>query len=308
MGRPRAARNGRLSFFLYRAVAAFARPLPRSLAMLLASVAGGASERLSPRRRAVVAANLRVVVGEETPERDLRRLVRASFRSYARYWAEVAKLSPADLRHLDRRFVAEGVEHIRAALSTGGVVFALPHLGSWEIGGIWASREGFAFTAVAENAVNEEMTRWFIDRRERLGMHILRFGSDTSVALLNELRAGRAIALVADRDVVGDGIEVPFFGRMTRIPAGPAVLALRTGATILPCAVYHDRNGMHRARFGPPIQPTRRASLRDDVTRLTNELVGAFEEFIRVAPEQWHAFQPIWPEVTETKSEKMAQR
>ena len=265
--------------------------------MLVASIVGQISAALSRQRRAVVAANLRVVVGESMSARTMQRLVRASFRSYARYWGDVAKLSPRDLRRLDRRYVPDGVEHIRDALAVGGVIFALPHLGSWEIGGLWASREGFPFTTVAEDAVSEEMTQWFIRRRERLGMQILRLSATTSVELLRELRANRAIALVADRDVVGDGIDVTFFGRPTKAPAGPAVLALRSGATIIPCVVYQDRYGMHSARFGPPLKPTREGSLRDDVSRLTSELAAVFEEYIRVAPEQWHVFQPVWPEL-----------
>ena len=295
MGRPRAARKGRLTFLVYRAVAAFLRPIPRPIVMLAASLVGEVSALVSRERREVVAANLRVVVGGSASERFVRRLVRAAFRSYARYWGDVAKLSPRDLRRLDRRYVPEGVEHIRDALRAGGIIFALPHLGSWEIGGLWASREGFPFTTVAEDAVSEEMTQWFIHRRERLGMQILRLDANTSVALLRELRAKRAIALVADRDVVGDGIDVTFFGRKTQAPAGPAVLALRSGATIIPCVVYQDRYGMHQARFGPPLKPTREGSLRDDVMRLTSELVAVFEGFIRVAPEQWHVFQPVWP-------------
>jgi KDO2-lipid IV(A) lauroyltransferase len=294
MGRPRAAHDGRLSYYLYRLAAAGARLVPRPVAIWLGSTLGRLGALSQKDARLVVARNLRHVVGDVS-EDELARLVRESFASYGRYWADVAKLSPRDLHNLDRRYHATGEEHIHAALADGGVVFALPHLGSWEIGGLWAKREGFPFTTVAEDAASEKLTRWFIHRREQLGMRILRLSSETSVALLAELRAGRAIALVADRDILGDGIEVSFFDAPTKVPPGAAVLALRSGATIMPCTVYHDRKGHYQAIFGPPIRAERQGTLREDVARITAELVATFEEYIRKAPEQWHVFQPIWP-------------
>jgi len=182
---------------------------------------------------------------------------------------------------------------IDEALAAGGVIFALPHLGSWEIGGLWAAREGFPFVTVAEEAADDQLTTWFIARRERLGMRVLGLAADTSMKLLAELRTGGAVALVADRDVVGDGISTPFFGVPTKIPAGPAVLALRAGATIIPCTVYQD-GAKYRAHFGPLIRSERLGTLREDVARITGELVAVFEGYIAECPEQWHAFQPIW--------------
>lgn len=301
MGRPRAAHDGRLSYYFYRLAAVFVRLLPRHFALWLGATLGRLGARTQKVARQVVEQNLRHVVGDVGDD-ELARLVRESFASYGRYWADVAKLSPRDLKKLNRRYHATGEEHIRSALEVGGVVFALPHLGSWEIGGLWAKREGFPFTTVAEDAANEKLTRFFVHRRERLGMRILRLSSETSVALLAELRAGKAIALVADRDILGDGIEVMFFGVPTKVPPGAAVLALRSGATIMPCTVYHDRKGHYEAVFGPPIRAERKGTLREDVARITTELVATFETFIQKAPEQWHVFQPIWPTTSDAES------
>jgi phosphatidylinositol dimannoside acyltransferase len=245
-----------------------------------------------PTQRAVVAENLRHVVPGSTTE-SLDALVRGSFASYGRYWADVATLSPRSEGRLDELYHVTGRHHIDAALEKGGVIFALPHLGSWEIGGLWAKREGFPFITVVEDAASDRLTEWFIRRRERLGMRILRFAPDTSMKLLTELRGGGAIALVADRDVVGDGIVVPFFSTPTRIPAGPAVLALRSGATIIPCTVY-QHGPEYYGHFGPPIVPDRQGPLRADVARITRELAAVFESFIARDPAQWHVFQPLW--------------
>ena len=103
------------------------------------------------------------------------------------------------------------------------------------------------------------------------------------------------MCLLCDRDLVGDGIEVEFFGERTTLPAGPATLALRTGAPLLPAAVYFGPQGGHHAKVMPPVAAQREGRLRDDVERVTQDLAHRFEELIRAAPEQWHLLQPNWP-------------
>jgi phosphatidylinositol dimannoside acyltransferase len=296
MGRAKAAQPGRAAYYAYRGGDVILNLLPRRGALTGAAALGRVGARFMENERAIVADNLRHVLDfrdGHVDEAALGDLVSASFASYGCYWADVAKLKPSASRRLDERFHVTGRKYIDDALEKGGIIFALPHLGSWELGGVWANREGFPFTTVAEDAASSRLTDWFIERRERLGMRVLRLAPDTSLKLLTVLRSGGAVALVADRDVVGDGIVVSFFGASTRVPPGPAVLALRTGATIIPCCVYQD-GAQYDAHFGPPILPDRQGTLRADVERITAELISIFEGFISKRPEQWHAFQPIW--------------
>jgi KDO2-lipid IV(A) lauroyltransferase len=103
------------------------------------------------------------------------------------------------------------------------------------------------------------------------------------------------VCLLSDRDLAGDGIEVEFFGERTTLPAGPATLAVRTGAPLVPAGVYFRDHGGHFAKIGPPLPVQREGRLRDDVGRITQDLARRFEELIRMAPEQWHLMQPNWP-------------
>ena len=103
------------------------------------------------------------------------------------------------------------------------------------------------------------------------------------------------VGLVSDRDLVGNGIEVEFFGERTTLPGGAATLALRTGAVLLPVVVYSGPGRWHTGVVQPPLDTTRRGTLRADVQRLTQELATCFEEFILRQPEQWHLYQPNWP-------------
>jgi KDO2-lipid IV(A) lauroyltransferase len=296
MGRAKAAQPGRFAYYAYRGGYLILNLLPRRVALGAGAGLGRAASLVMGKTRATVAENLRQVLGFGTAgvdETRLKQLVSAAFASYGRYWADVALLSPKDARRLRARYRVTGQDAVDEALSNGGVIFALPHVGSWEIGGVWAHHEGFPFLTVAEDAATSRLTDWFIGRRERLGMRILQLAPDTSVKLLAELRRGGTVALVADRDVVGDGIVLPFFGVPTRVPPGPAVLALRTGATIIPCVVYQDGPN-YDAHFGPLIVPERHGTLRSDVERITAQLIAIFEQSIAAHPEQWHAFQPLW--------------
>jgi KDO2-lipid IV(A) lauroyltransferase len=114
---------------------------------------------------------------------------------------------------------------------------------------------------------------------------------------MRALRDNHVVCLLADRDLQGGGPEVDFFGERTTMPAGPAMLALRTGAPILPTAVYFTgRVDGHHAWVRPPLPAERRAErLRDDVDRITQDLARDLEVLIRRAPSQWHLFQPNWP-------------
>jgi len=114
-------------------------------------------------------------------------------------------------------------------------------------------------------------------------------------AVARALKANQAVCLLSDRDLSGTGIPVDFFGERTTLPGGPATLALRTGAPLVPIAVYASRRG-HQAVLRPPLDTSRRSTFRSDVTRITQDLASELEVLIRGAPDQWHILQPNWPD------------
>ena len=151
-------------------------------------------------------------------------------------------------------------------------------------------------TAVVEPLQPPELFEWFVSFRRSLGMTIVSLGPDAARQVLAALRRNEVVCLLADRDLAGTGTSVWFFGETTTLPAGPATLALRSGAHLLPTAVYF-RPGQEGVKgvVRPPLDTARQGRLRDDVARVTQDLAGAFEELIRAAPEQWHLMQPNWP-------------
>jgi KDO2-lipid IV(A) lauroyltransferase len=263
----------------------------------LARFAGFASSRSSQERRAQVERNLRRVHGPGFGGRELRRAVDATFESYARYWAESFRLPGTSPAALDAGMTCEGLEHLEAGIAQGrGAILAIPHLGGWEWAGFWLSAvRKHPITVVVEALDPPEVFDWFIDLRESFGMNIVRLGPDAGSQVARALKANHVVCLLCDRDIGGGGIEVEFFGERTRLPGGPATLALRSGAPLIPVAVYFRGSG-HLGVCRPAIPVERSGErLREDVTRITQAVAKELEALIRVQPEQWHLMQPNWP-------------
>jgi phosphatidylinositol dimannoside acyltransferase len=279
----------------YKAGAGVARVVPAGTADRLARLGGVAAARVLGTRRAQVDRNLRRL-DPTAPDSERARQVDRTFASYARYWAESFRLPSLSPAQVDARFSMQGYGHIVDARADGhGAIIALPHLGGWEWAAFWLTAvEHVPVTAVVEALEPQELFDWFADYRRELGMTVVGLGPDAAAACVRALRNREVLCLLSDRDIGGGGVEVEFFGERTTLPAGPATLALRTGAPILPTAIYFDGHG-HRAVVEAPLDTSRRGNLRADVARITQALAVRLEALISAAPEQWHLMSPNWP-------------
>lgn len=283
----------------YKAVSGLARLLPHSVAAAGARGLGRVAGRLAKGRRAQVERNLRRI-DPTLSGRRLQRLVDETFVSYARYYEESFRLPGTSAADLDAGFQSDGWHLLDAALDEGnGAIMAMPHLGGWEWSGFWVTQvQGRGVTAVVERLDPPELFEWFVELRRSFGFDVVALGPDAGTLTARALRANHTLALLCDRDLTGTGPEVTFFGERTTLPGGPATLALRTGAPILPTAVYFDGPDLRRSVVLPRLDTTRQGKLRDDVQRVTQDLAYALEDLIRRAPEQWHLLQPNWPSDT----------
>jgi KDO2-lipid IV(A) lauroyltransferase len=283
-----------------RAGASLAAKLPAPSIRAVAEAAGVAIAHAPGVRsqRAQVARHLRRVCGPGLRGVALQRRVNATYASHARYWAECLRLPSLTPARILAGFNAEGIEHIDTALANGtGAILALPHLGGWEWGGLWLILTAHPVTVIVERLADANTFEWLSRWRVQLGMEVVPTGPDAGRAALRALRSNRVLCLLCDR-VVGDvpGVEVEFFGERTSIPAGPVTLGFRTGAPVLPTAVYFgSRTDEHMAVVRPPLALRREGRLRDDVAAGSQLLAHELEYLIRRAPTQWHLFQPNWP-------------
>lgn len=283
-------------YLAYRAGARLVRLLPGPLVDPLAIALGWTAAKMLPGRRRVVAATMRRVTGHDLQGRARTRRVDAVFIAYARYWFETFRLPDITPDELDRRMSYEGLEHLERERDAGrGIVLVAPHLGGWDFGGAWIAAQGYRLTTVVEGLKPDALFDWFAALREGLGIQVLRHGPDSLAKLREALADGRTVVLVSDRDLGRRGVEVELFGEPTSLPAGPARLALETGASLLTAALYVGPDGQHRAVVRPPLQKIVTGDMRDDVATLTGLLARELEVLIAAEPTQWHVMQSLWP-------------
>jgi KDO2-lipid IV(A) lauroyltransferase len=270
--------------------------LARSIGLPLGELALLAQMRRNPEQRRVVADNMAHVLGHDIDSPLVETAVRECHRLYGRYWYETFALRTMPAEEVDRRFAIEGLEHIDRALERGGgMILALPHMGNWDAAGHWLCLKGYRMTAVAEELKPAAVFDLFLRHRRALGMGIvpLSDAGRTGQTLVRLLAENEAITLLADRDLTGRGVEVEMFGAPRLMPAGPAYLALVTGAPLSVSAVFTTDDGW-RCIIEAPLEIERTGDNRADVTALTKRIAERFERFIASAPTDWHMFQPAW--------------
>lgn len=289
----------RLTMAVYTLGWVVVRRMPQSWAQALFMLAAEIAWRRQGKGVQRLEANLRRVIGPAASGTELRRLSRASMRSYLRYWLEVFRLQNFSQQEIVDATHSNGGERTAFAYMAAGrgVVLALPHMGNWEHAGGWIIGAGAGgFTTVAERLRPESLFEKFVAFRESLGMEVLPLtGGQQHVfgVLAQRLRAGRMVCLPCDRDLTASGVEVDFFGERARMAAGPAALAVQTGAALMPVTLWFEGEqwGVFIHDEVPvPADGTR----KEKVAALTQQLAHVFETGIREHPQDWHMMQRVF--------------
>ncbi len=286
-----------LAYIPFRVAAALFGLLPESAVRRLGEFAGSLAHRRGWGRSDLLAKHMRRVLGPDATDSDISEAVEGMYRSYGRYWAETFWFRPRRKRAISERVERVNFDPIYEAKRQGrAIVFAVPHMGNWEIAGIIANEIGVPIVAVAEDLPNKLITQWFIDVRAKFDIRIvLTTDPKRRSKLLRTLKGQGALALLADRDITGRGIEVEFFGERTTIPAGPVALADLTNAALIPVVVYFREGAGHRIVVHDEVQLPGAGNRAERVSRGAQALAHVLEAMIREAPSQWHLFQPNWP-------------
>ncbi|MEW2385269.1 phosphatidylinositol mannoside acyltransferase [Micromonospora sp. NPDC047707] len=275
------------------------RALPRPVAAAAFRAGADRAHRRGGPSTARLRANLRRVVGPEMPEAELDELVRAGLRSYARYWLEAFRLPALSRAEILAAFRLDGEDVLAADVAAGrGAVVALPHAGNWDAAGAWVAAMGWPITTVAERLKPEGVYRRFLAFRRNLGMEILPTQGGERPAfdvLVDRIQAGAIVPLLADRDLSARGVEVNFFGARTRMPPGPALLALRTGAPLYVASMWYEPDAAHASIEGPvPVPGPEEGPLDARVRALTQRVADGLAAGIARHPEDWHMLQRMW--------------
>ena len=233
------------------------------------------------------------IVKPNLNEEQLEVLVISSLESYLRYWCDTFRIHKWSPDRIKQTVSCTGENLLRDPITEGrGVIIALPHSGNWDHAGAYFCQEGIPLVTVAEILKPEKLFRRFLQYREEMGFEVLGLDSRAFITLMKRAREKRLIALVADRDLSDSGIEVNFFGKIAKMPAGPAVLAIKESVPLVAAHVSYTEIGIH-IDFQEIVLSTH-GNESQRVNETVQSLATAFEAGISKAPQDWHMLQRIW--------------
>lgn len=272
--------------------------LPRRALYRIADLGAALAWLVSPRLREVTRSHMRRASPPEATARERDRAARGCLRSAARYWADLAWAAhrPPE-RAIERLEGVDGFEHFFAAIDRGcGAVFVSAHLGSPEHMIRTVGALGLDVVVLTEPLSPPALHRLVHDVREAPGVRFVPADRRGVRTALEQLRRGGAIAILGDRDVLGSGQALPFFGEPARLPRGPVELALRANAELVVGFVRHTERGGVRLSVDPPLALPRSGDREADAAAGMELLLRALERGIRASPDQWFALHPVWDE------------
>ena len=224
---------------------------------------------------------------------DLDLLTINAMRSYMRYWCDTFRFPDWSQQRISQTVTVEN-EHLLmdAIAAKTGVIVSLPHAGNWDHAGAYFCGKGVNLVTVAEHLKPEKLFQKFLTFRQNMGMEVLPLDGRVLGTLAQRLRQGALVALVAYRDLSRSGIDVKFFGGPARMPAGPALLALKTDAPLITAFVSYTETGINIV-FKNVVIPTS-GTQEQQVAEIVQMTAQHFEDGIKENPEDWHMLQRIW--------------
>jgi KDO2-lipid IV(A) lauroyltransferase len=283
--------RGQLVYLAFRAGRHLAPAIPRRLAYQLADRLGDLAYLLNGPGREAVVGNLSQVLGRPPGKRRVQQVFRHGARNYFDTLL-IPSLGPDQLRDLVK---VDDWSALDRALDGGrGAIMVGAHLSSVALTGQLVAARGYAVTSVAERVEPPDLNELLLRLRSGGGVRVLALGRQLTGELLATLARNEVVGLVMDRDIAGTGVRVEFFGAPASLPGGPALLALRSGAPVLPAAAVRTPDQRFQGLIGPPIDMVRGGDLRASVALSTQAIARALEALIEPYVEQWTIYQPIW--------------
>ncbi|MBC7463982.1 MAG: phosphatidylinositol mannoside acyltransferase [Actinobacteria bacterium] len=232
-------------------------------------------------------------VKPEYSQAQMHQLLSQAIDSYLRYWCDTFRFPDWSPERVMSTVRVNNESLLTDAIAAGkGAIVTLPHAGNWDHAGAYFCAKGMRLVTVAERLKPEKLFLKFLAYREAIGMEVLPLGGRVMATLAQRLRKGGLVALVADRDLSNAGIEVEFFGAPAKMPAGPALLAISTGAPLITAYVSYTRDGLlidFQLVEIPVI-----GSQEEKVARIVQQCANNFATGISAYPQDWHMLQRIW--------------
>ncbi len=283
-----------VSYLAFRGVSAAARFYSRETMLRLGDALGLVWLLLDRHHRRLAMSNLRLALGSEKTEAELRGIRMRSFMHLGRIVMDLARSWDITLEEVDRYFVFEGEENLARAKAMGkGVVAISAHFGNWELMGGHSLKHGRAYV-MAKKIHNPHIDAMIRSRRIEKGITPIDV-TESSMKIFKALRANEPVAFLMDQSAPSSqGVEVDFFGHPASTYTGPATVALMTGAPVFVFASIVQPDNRTRIVYGPLLALEKTGDFKSDVAANTAMFTREIERWIRLFPEQWLWVHDRW--------------
>lgn len=271
--------------------------LPPDLTLPLAVVVGGIAYRSVPTMRATAQHNISRLLGLPEDHRRVRRATLGAFCTLARNYVDMLTVTSLTADRMRERTDAPGFEYLAEAQAVGrGVLIATAHVGNVDAAGQAILVRGARCAVLTERIQPDWLFDFFVRERGHFGGAVLPLTATALPQVQRALREGLAVGITCDWDMQGNGIPVttPTFRHALRIPAGIAMLAVRSKAPIIPIWPERLADGRTRAWIEPAIAVTSTGSLRGDVQHIATRIAERMLPHLRARPQQWVLFHRVW--------------
>ena len=243
--------------------------------------------------------NLNMALGDRLAAHEVSRVVRGCLRNFFRDFAEVGLAYDSTLERIRAEIPVSGLEHLTAALAKGkGVIALSAHLGNFFLLGTRIAAEGYPTYVLINQPRSGKISELRVRHRARIGQKTIHAQprDEAFRELVRVLRRNELAIVIADEFRNGDGIPVPFFGRTVIARRGPATLALRTGAAVVPACLVRDPAGELKLVIEPEVELSRTGNIKADVADNTLKITQWLEKTLRSYPDQWNWMTVHWQE------------
>lgn len=281
-----------MEYISYRLIQFIVSFLPLKFAYCIAEVISVMSYYFVHRARKVLKENLRNAFPNWTGK-EVSECARRNFIQFGKFLIDFFYVSKLNSKNINKFVEIENKEYVDEAFARGrGVIAAAAHFGGWELGGVAVALHGYPINAIVLSHKQEKVDAIFVHQRESKGVRVIPLGK--AGRAMKALLRGEMVAIVADRDITSKGIEMPFFGKQAVFPRGMPALAVRIGASILPCFVIRQENNRYKLIFEKPF----RADLSKSSSKSERDVLGKWikilEKYVVLYPEQWFMYHRIW--------------
>lgn len=284
-----------IQYLLYKLAMWLVLRQPLKLSYAMASSIALLQYSFCRRDRLVVINNLKVILGTDD-EKIIVPHAKKVFINFAKYLVDFLRFSVFDKEYVAKFIKIEGSQNLDEGFKRGkGVIALTGHMGNWELAGAVTALLGYPVNAVALSHKHKKVTELFIKQREKTGVRVIPLGVAVRKCF-TALWNNELIGLLGDRDFTGSGIVVEFLGKQVRMPKGPAMFALKTGAAIIPTFIIRQPDDSYKMFYEKPIEYTPTKNNDEDMKVLTKKIVTVIENIIRRYPEQWFMFREFWSE------------